>query len=99
MLWVGLLIACALACLYELRPLRTALALAAAFAVILLGNVLRAAALFYVEAGIVAAPPWAHEYAGLVSFAAVAAFILITVRRMGGGRQCDTRSSTPEPAR
>jgi exosortase/archaeosortase family protein len=99
MLWVGLLIACALACLYELRPLRAALALASAFAVILLGNVLRAAALFYVEAGIVASPPWAHEYAGLVSFAAVAALILITVRRMGRDRLCDTRSSTPEPAR
>ena len=98
MLWVGLFVACALACLYELRPLRTTLALVAAFVVILFGNVLRAAALFYVEAGIVAAPPWAHEYAGLVSFAAVAGLILITVRQIGRAGQCDTCSSTPEPA-
>lgn len=98
MLWVGLFIACALTCLYELRPLRTTLALVAAFVVILFGNVLRAAALFYVEAGIVAAPPWTHEYAGLVSFAAVAGLILITVRQLGRASQCDTRSSTPEPA-
>lgn len=98
MLWVGLFVACALACLYELRPLRTALALAAAFVVILFGNIVRATALFYVEAGVVAAPPWAHEYAGLLSFAAVAGLILITVRQIGRLDQCDTRSSTPEPA-
>lgn len=83
MLWVGLFLACALACLYELRPLRTLLALAAAFVAILSGNVLRAVALFYVEAGVVASPPWAHDYVGVVAFAAVAVSIIITVRQIG----------------
>lgn len=98
MLWVGLFIACALACLYELRPTGTLAALAAAFAAILFGNVLRAAALFYVEAGVVAAPPWAHDYVGVVSFAAVAGFIMMTVRRIGKVSRCDINSSTPGPA-
>jgi exosortase len=98
MLWVGLFLACALACLYELRPSKTLLAVAAAFVVILVGNVLRAAALFYVEAGVVEAPPWAHDYVGVVSFAAVAGFILITVRQIGRSGRCDINSSTPAPA-
>lgn len=98
MLWVGLFLACALACLYDLRPLRTFLALAAAFVAILSGNVLRAVALFYVEAGIVQAPPWAHDYVGVVAFAAVAGFILVTVRQIGRVSRCDIKSSTPEPA-
>lgn len=98
MLWVGLFLACALACFYDLRPLRTFLALAAAFVAILSGNVLRAVALFHVEAGVVQAPPWAHDYVGVVAFAAVAGFILVTVRQIGGVRRCDIKSSTPEPA-
>jgi len=98
MLWVGLFVACALACLYELRPLKTLAALAAAFVAILLGNVVRAAALFYVEAGVVAAPPWAHDYVGVVSFAAVAGSIMLAVRQLGKVSRCDINSSTPGPA-
>lgn len=100
MMWVGMLMACALACLYGLRPLRTLLALAAALAAIIAGNVVRAAALFYVEAGIVEAPPWAHTYVGLVAFGAVAVFIVLAVRRIeqiGESTRCDIESSTPEP--
>ena len=93
MLWAGLFVACVLACLYGLRPLGTLQALAAAAAVIIFGNVLRAAALFYVEAGVVVAPPWAHEYVGVVSFAAVAGLILLAVRRLGkvGRRDISSR--------
>jgi exosortase/archaeosortase family protein len=98
MLWVGLFMACALACVYRLRPLGTVLALAAALAAIVSGNVLRAAALFYVEAGIVEAPPWAHDYVGVVAFGAVAVFIAVAVRRIGRSGRCGTHASTPEPA-
>jgi exosortase/archaeosortase family protein len=99
MLWVGMFVACALACLYELRPLRTLLALVAAFVVILSGNVLRAAALFYIEAGVVRqAPPWAHDYVGVVSFAAVAGSIMLAVRQIERFRRCDINSFKPEPA-
>lgn len=98
MLWVGLFMACALACVYRLRPFGTVLALAAALAAIVSGNVLRAAALFYVEAGIVEAPSWAHDYVGVVAFGAVAVFIAVAVRRIGRGGRCGTHTSTPEPA-
>ncbi|HEY9286185.1 MAG TPA: archaeosortase/exosortase family protein [Pyrinomonadaceae bacterium] len=98
MLWAGLFLACVLACLYELRPLRTVQALAAAAAVIVFGNVLRAAALFYVEAGVVAAPPWAHDYVGVVSFAAVAVLILLAVRRLrrAGRRRINSRGAAAD---
>ena len=98
MLWVGLFMACALACVYRLRPFGTVLALAAALAAIVSGNVLRAAALFYVEAGVVEAPPWAHDYVGGVAFGAVAVFIAVAVRRIGRSGRCGTHASTPEPA-
>lgn len=100
MLWAGLFVACVLACLYELRALETLQALVAAAAVIVSGNVLRAAALFYVEAGVVAAPPWAHDYVGLVSFAAVACLILLAVRRLGraGRRDPDSRRLAADAA-
>jgi exosortase len=98
MLWVGLFLACALACLYGLRPAATLAVLASAGVAILAGNVLRAAALFYVEAGVVEAPGWVHEYVGVVAFAAVASFILTAVRRIRKVTRCDTNSSTSEPA-
>jgi exosortase/archaeosortase family protein len=99
MLWVGMFLACALACLYELRPAKTLLAMGAAAALILAGNVLRAAALFYVEAGVVEGPPWLHEYVGLFAFAAVAVCILAAVRRIRELGRCGIgNSSTSEPA-
>jgi len=99
MLWVGMFLACALACLYELRPLKTLLALAAAAVAILAGNVLRAAALFYVEAGVVEGPEWLHEYVGVFAFAAVAVSILAAVRWIREFGRCEIgNSSTSEPA-
>ena len=94
MLWVGLFLACALACLYGLRPAATLLTIAAACVAIISGNVLRAAALFYVEAGVVEAPAWAHEYVGVVAFAGVALIVLAAARGIRKVTPCDTNSST-----
>jgi hypothetical protein len=49
---------------------------------LVLGNVFRSAALFYVEAGVVAAPPWAHTWAGVAAFGLMAAVIVIHTGRL-----------------
>ncbi len=74
MLWTGFYLTFALACYYRLNAKRTALACAAAFGAIIIGNTFRAAALFYVEAGApnLRLPGWTHEGVGLVVFAATA---------------------------
>jgi exosortase/archaeosortase family protein len=68
MLWVGYYLTFTLACLYGLNRWKTAGATLLACLAVLLGNALRAAALFYIEAGIVVAPAWAHTGIGLVVF-------------------------------
>src|SRR5262245_48765870 len=84
MLWTGFYLTCALACYYKLNAKRTALACAAAFAAIIIGNTFRAAALFYVESGAanLPAPDWTHEGVGVVVFAATAIAIAWTVRKV-----------------
>lgn len=91
MLWVGLFLVCLLAAVYDLRPLRTLYSLAAAFAVIVLGNVFRAVALFYLEAKVLEMPAWSHDYVGLVAFVVVAAGIVMIVRRLKEGEKLCAR--------
>jgi hypothetical protein len=64
-----------------------ALALVAVF----LGNVLRSVGLFYFEAKIVHAPPWAHAATGVVAFALTAMAIMWLVGRLA--RQARRSSS------
>lgn len=87
MLWVGLFLVCLLAALYDLRPLRTLYSLAAAFVVIILGNVFRAVALFYLEAKVIEMPAWSHDYVGVVAFVVSAAGIIMIVRRLREGEK------------
>ncbi len=87
MLWVGLFLVCVLAAVYDLRPLRTLYSVAAAFVVIIFGNVFRAVALFYLEAKVVEMPSWSHEYVGVVAFVVIAAGIVLIVRRMREGEK------------
>jgi exosortase/archaeosortase family protein len=80
MLWAGLFLTAVLVCFYELRTMKSLLAFLTAFVVIIIGNIFRALALFYVEAGIIKTPSWMHEGVGVVSFAlvgiAIVSFIL-----------------------
>lgn len=77
MLWAGLFLACAICSYFDLRAGKTLLATIAATLIILAGNIMRAVALFYLEAGIVqGAPSWLHEGIGVVSFAFVACAIV-----------------------
>ena len=94
MLWVGLYLACALAAVYDLRPLKTLYVLMSASVVIILGNVFRAVALFYLEAGIVEMPPWGHDYVGVVAFVLIAAGITASVRWIRREKLCAPQLST-----
>jgi exosortase/archaeosortase family protein len=68
MLWVGMFLTFVLLCFHELPLLKTILLMPLALIVIIGGNVFRAVALFYIEAGVLSMPAWGHEYAGIVAF-------------------------------
>ena len=87
MLWAGLLLTLVACVLFRLSAPRTAVAATVCVAVTIVANALRAASLFYVEAGFLpwATPPWWHEGAGLVAFAMGAAAMLWAVMRLNAG--------------
>jgi exosortase/archaeosortase family protein len=76
MLWAGLYLALAAACMRNTGWLRTGATVAGAVVTVILGNALRTAGLFYLEAGMLPVPPVAsdvvHAGAGLVVFAGIA---------------------------
>jgi len=79
MMWVGLFLTFVVLCLYELPMLKTLLLLPLVGVVIMLTNVFRAVALFYIEAGVLNTPSWGHEYAGVIAFVLEAAGIIALV--------------------
>lgn len=88
MLWVGMFLTFVLLCLYELPAIKTCLLVTLAFVVIVLGNVFRAVALFYLEAGVLSMPSWGHDYAGVVAFVLQAAGIVSIMYRLRKGNVC-----------
>lgn len=82
MLWAGAFLVCVLSVIYRLSWRLTLAASALALLVILAGNVWRATALFYLEAGLVALPTWAHSGIGVATFALTAALLAWLVRRL-----------------
>lgn len=94
MLWVGLFLTFVLLCLYELPLFKTILLMPLVLLVIIAGNVFRAVALFYLEAGVLQMPSWGHEYAGLVAFALQAVAIVWIVFRLRKGNVCVAVSTT-----
>lgn len=85
MLWFGLYFAAALAALARLDNRRTLVALSVAFVLVIAANVVRATALFFKEAQIVAVPDWTHTGTGVGLFAAT---LLIIVRLTRGTPRC-----------
>lgn len=83
MLWTGLYLTLTLLTFYNFKLLQSCLALFWAVVTVFIGNVLRSVTLFYLEAGIVKAPPWAHEGVGLISFTLVAILIFVSIGFMG----------------
>jgi exosortase/archaeosortase family protein len=82
MLWAALFLTFVVADLYRLGWVRTGLASMLALVAVLLGNTLRAAGLFYIEAGIIKLPSWSHEGAGVIVFLATAVGIVSGIRQI-----------------
>ncbi len=83
MLWAAVLLASALAWARGYGAIRYAAALLLALVLAVLGNVIRASSLFYLEAELVAAPgPWAHEAVGMAAFLLTAALLAAAVARL-----------------
>jgi exosortase/archaeosortase family protein len=88
MLWVGMFLTFVLLCLYELPAIKTLLLVSLAFVVIVIGNVFRAVALFYLETGVLHMPSWGHDYAGVVAFVVEAAGIVSIMYMLRKGNVC-----------
>lgn len=88
MLWAGLLLTLAVCLAFRFDLVRTLAAVALSVALTLVANVLRAASLFYVEAGVIGdVPAWWHEGIGLAAFVLCAAATLHLLTRLrDGGR-------------
>lgn len=84
MLWAGLFLACALAASAGLSASRVLGALTLAIVVVVGANAVRAAALFYMETGLVSLPEWAHGGMGMVCFIGAALAILAGVQAIKG---------------
>ncbi len=82
MLWAGGYLVCVLAVLWRLSAWRTVMAGMCAIVIIIGANVVRAAALFYVETR-GAFPEWLHAGTGLVVFAGTAVVIVSAVQQIG----------------
>ncbi|HEY6255544.1 MAG TPA: archaeosortase/exosortase family protein [Xanthobacteraceae bacterium] len=90
MLWAGLLLTLMGCVLFRFGPVKLMIAVALTVALAVAGNVLRAASLFYVEAGlIVGAPAWGHDGIGIAAFMVSAA---ISVWLLGRLRDRETIS-------
>ena len=98
MLWVGAFVTCALSVALDLSLRRCLLAGLGALIVIVGGNALRAAALFYSEAGLVAIPRWAHDAAGLAVFAGIAASIAALTLHLAPPRRPSSTMPCSEPS-
>ncbi|MBE0534337.1 MAG: archaeosortase/exosortase family protein [Phycisphaerae bacterium] len=81
MLWAGGYLVCVLAVLWRLSAGRTILAGVCAIGIVIGANVVRAAALFYVETR-GAFPEWLHEGTGLFVFAGTAVLIMLLVQQI-----------------
>ncbi|MGH9943303.1 MAG: archaeosortase/exosortase family protein [Pyrinomonadaceae bacterium] len=88
MLWAGMFLACLLACVFRLSRRQTLFLFGLALVSIIAGNVWRALALFYLEAGIYEPPfAWAHGGVGVAAFALVGVGVVAAARRLRGSRR------------
>lgn len=88
MLWSGLFLMAAAAAWHRFSPRQTLLALGLTLVAVVAANGLRAAALFYLESGLLQLPPWVHDATGLAVFLAAGAGILEAMQRIDRRRPC-----------
>jgi exosortase len=82
MLWTGMYLTCALAVLWRLGTLRTAILGVCAVVIVLAANVLRTTALFYVEAGAMPEAGSVHTFIGAGVFVLACIAIALTAARL-----------------
>lgn len=82
MLWMALYLTLTLGWALRLSARRTGLAVAATLVLVILVNTLRAAALFYLEADVLALPAWTHDGVGVVLFVGLAAALMAGLHRL-----------------
>ena len=93
MLWAGMFLAFLLAAVNNFNWLRSAIVCVSAVAVVILANILRATALFYVEAGVIDVPAWTHTGVGVLMFALTAVCIVLCADKIQKGVPCAAHSS------
>lgn len=82
MLWAGFFLTGLLITIYKFRLIKSLSAFVLAFGIILLGNIFRATGLFYLEAGIIKLPSFAHEAIGVSAFILTCAGIVFAVLKL-----------------
>ncbi len=82
MLWFGTFLATFLSCLFNLGPIRILAVLGMTFVAVLLGNIMRASALFYIEAGLIETWEWMHSGIGVMAFAFTSLLIVFIVKNV-----------------
>jgi exosortase/archaeosortase family protein len=87
MLWFGLYLAATIAAWNKLDNLRSALVFVAALALVVGANVIRATALFFKEAHIIALPEWTHAGIGVALFT-LAALLIVRLAKTKEARPC-----------
>lgn len=91
MLWAGGYLMAAAAALFRFSPRQTLLAASLTGTIVIAANAVRAAALFYLESGLLPLPAWTHEAAGMSVFLAAGLLIvhgLYRIEHGSGGRTC-----------
>jgi exosortase/archaeosortase family protein len=68
MLWTGIFIACVMITYFRFGWYKSILSIIGTVVLVILGNALRASALFYPEAGILKLPPMWHDGTGIIVF-------------------------------
>ncbi len=85
MLWAAMYMVYTLSAFYRLSFVKTGCIIAFAVTAVVAANAVRAAALFYIETGMLNVPHWAHDATGMFSFAIGACAILWAIRQINGG--------------
>lgn len=82
MLWAAMYMVYTLSAFHRLSFVKTGCAIAFAVGVVVVVNALRAAALFYIETGMLNLPSWAHDATGMFCFAIGACAIVCAIRQL-----------------
>jgi exosortase/archaeosortase family protein len=86
MLWGGLYLAFTLSCFQDLSTRQTLMAYSLAGLTVFLGNIIRTALLFCLEANFLSGPAWLHQGIGMTVFVIVAVLIHQEIKTMKGVR-------------